>query len=111
MDRFISKAKANAAGMMARNIGSSREGTVTVGGAERKDCSYGADGQWRETKSKGGIHFMAAVDGNRTLYTGSTNVRVWAAERGENTHLVHMRSFCSVTSMLVVPSPEEVMWW
>ena len=46
---------------------------------------------------------MCAVDGGRALYSGSTNVRVWSAERGENTHVVSMRAFTSVTCMALAP--------
>jgi hypothetical protein len=95
----LKKAKANLEGMVARNVGSSREGTHETAIAERKACSYGSDGLWREATSKSGIHAMVVGEEGRTLYTGSTNVRVWAAERGENTHVVSMRAFTSVTCM------------
>ena len=106
MDRWR-KATANAAGTVARWSAGVHDThdlkTEPTPVADQRPCEYGNDGRWRETTSKSDIHSMACSSARpAVLFTGSTNVRVWAAERGVNTDVVQMKqAFSSVSCMHV----------
>ena len=103
MDR-LKKATANVAGAAARASGASSMGDIRAHptpAGDRRPCRRGADGLWCETTSKSSISAMSSSTRQpAALFTGSTNVRVWSADSGENTQVVEMKAkFSSVSCM------------
>jgi hypothetical protein len=70
------------------------------------------DGGWNELVTKGEVRCLAASADGSALLTGSSNVRLWEARTGANTHTVMMKprttTKCAASQPPRLPPPPNV---